>query len=292
MTARTSPARPTLRSHVGPAVLTALPAWFLARALVAVAYAIARYLQRHGHLDDTLARTTVHQGLLAWDGAFYADIAQHGYAALGRPALRFFPLTPLLGRAVGWLGTGPRVGVVVVANLAALAAGALLVLLVRSEGLAPGVARRSAWLLALAPSAFVLALGYAEAIFLALAIATLLAVRRRHWLPAIALGVLAGLDRPGGLVLAVPVAIELVRAWPSARAAERFRARSRSRRRSPVPRCTSRGSTAASATRCFPTASRRAPTSRVPSRTRCRASPMPSTASSTATSAPASTCPG
>jgi len=57
------------------------------------------------------------------------------------------------GRAVGWLGIGPRVGVVVAANLAALAAGTMLVALVRSEGFASGVAHRSAWLLALAPSA-------------------------------------------------------------------------------------------------------------------------------------------
>jgi hypothetical protein len=224
MTDRISPARPTLRSRVLPAVRIALPAWVIARALVTVAYLTARYLERHGHLHDALAHTTVRQGLLAWDGAFYADIAQHGYAALPQPALRFFPLTPLLGRAVGWIGVGPRVGVVIVANLAALAAGTLLVLLVRSEGFAPGVARRSAWILALAPSAFVLVLGYAEAVFLVLAIGIFLAARRRHWWVVIALGVLAGLSRPSGFVVAVPVAIEAVRAWRSAPVAERVRA--------------------------------------------------------------------
>src|SRR4051795_1968048 len=117
MTAPTSPARPTLRSRVLPALRVALPAWLLARVLVGVAYATARYLERHGHVDDALAHTTIRQGLLAWDGAFYADIAQHGYAALPEPALRFFPLTPLLGRAVGGLGVGPRVGVVILANI-------------------------------------------------------------------------------------------------------------------------------------------------------------------------------
>jgi hypothetical protein len=224
MTARIPPARPTSRSLLLPALRAALPAWVLARVLVGVAYAIARYLQRHGHLHDALARTTVHQGLLAWDGAFYADISQHGYAALPRAAVRFFPLTPLVGRAVGGLGLGPRTGVVVVANVAALAAGTLLVLLVRSEGLAPGVAQRSAWLLALAPSAFVLVLGYAEALFLVLAIGTFLAARHRRWLPAALLGALAALDRPGGFVIAVPVAVEAARAWRSVGGAERARA--------------------------------------------------------------------
>jgi hypothetical protein len=223
MTALTSPARSTLRSHVVPAVRIALPAWLVARVLVTVAYLTARYLEHHGRLDDALARTTVRQGLLAWDGAFYADIAQHGYAALPEPALRFFPLTPLLGRAVGWLGVGPRVGVVIVANLAALAAGTLLVLLVRREGFAPGVAHRSAWLVALAPSAFVLVLGYAEAVFLALAVGIFLAARRRRGLVVIALGLLAGLSRPGGFVVAVPIAIEAVRTWRAAPVTERLR---------------------------------------------------------------------
>ena len=190
--------------------------------LVTVAYLTARYLEHHGRLDDALARTTVRQGLLAWDGAFYADIAQHGYAALPEPALRFFPLTPLLGRAVGWLGAGPRVGVVIVANLAALVAGTLLVLLVRREGFAAGVATRSAWLVALAPSAFVLVLGYAEAVFLALAVGIFLAARGRRWLVVVLLGVLAGLSRPGGFVVAVPIAIEAVRTWRAAPVAERL----------------------------------------------------------------------
>ena len=223
MTAATASARPTVRSRVLAAARVALPAWVLARVLVTVAYLTARYLERHGHLDDALAHTTVRQGLYAWDGAFYADLAQHGYTALGRSALRFFPLTPLTGRAIGWLGIGPRVGVVILANVAALAAGTMLVLLVRNEELPSDVARRSAWLLALAPSAFVLVLGYAEALFLVLAIGIFLAVRRRRWLPAVALGLLAGLCRPGGFVVAIPVVVEAVRAWRAATAAERVR---------------------------------------------------------------------
>jgi hypothetical protein len=195
------------------ALRVALPAWLLARALVAIAYVVARYLERNGHVDDALARTTVRQGLLAWDGAFYADLAQHGYAAVGDTALRFFPLAPLLGRAVGWAFVGPRVGVVVVANVAALLAGVLLVLLVRREGFEPGVARRSAWLLALAPSAFVLVLGYAEATFLVLAIGIFLAARTGRWPVVIALALAAGLCRPSGFVVAVPIVIEVVRAW-------------------------------------------------------------------------------
>jgi hypothetical protein len=222
MTASISPDRTPPRSPVFDALRVALPAWVLARVLVAIAHLVARYLESHGHVDDALARTTVHQGLLAWDGAFYADIAQHGYTALPDTALRFFPLTALLGRAVGWAFVGPRIGVVLVANLAALAAGALLVLLVRREGFDPAVARRSAWLVALAPSAFVFVLGYAEATFLVLAVGIFLAARDGRWPVVIGLGLLAGLCRPSGFVVAVPIAIEVIRLWRGASVGRRL----------------------------------------------------------------------
>src|SRR5262245_19228219 len=108
MTALNSPARPTCRSRVLPAGRVALPPWGLARGVVAGGWLLARCLERNGRVDDPLAHGPVRQRLLAWDGAFYADVAGHGCAALPRPALRFFPLTPILGRVVGWLGFGPR----------------------------------------------------------------------------------------------------------------------------------------------------------------------------------------
>ncbi len=176
------------------------------------ALGIADFVLAHFTIDDPLARRTTDQGLLTWDGAFYADIAEHGYGELPRAALRFFPLTPLLGRILTF-GLAPRIGVVIVANLAALAAGALLVTLVRREGLGRAVEVRSVWLLALAPSAFVLVLGYAEAVFLVLALTTFIAARDRRWLVAALAAALAGLDRPGALTLCVPLAIEAARGF-------------------------------------------------------------------------------
>ena len=204
---------------VRPAVLAALPGWISARVLVGVAVAVSRMVVARG-VDDPLARITSRQGLLAWDGSFYADLSQHGYAWLPREALRFFPLTPLLGRAVGWTGLGPRVGVVVVANLAALLAGALLWTLVRREGFGDAVGARAAWFLALMPSAFVLVFAYAEAVFLALAIGIFLAARGRRWWLVALLGVFAGLSRPGGFIVAVPIAIEAARALGATRPRE------------------------------------------------------------------------
>ncbi len=194
------------------AVLAALPSWVVARVVVAIALVTSRVIVDRG-VDDPLARQTARHGLLAWDGSFYADIAQYGYAQLPREALRFFPLTPMLGHAVGRLGVGPRVGVVVVANLAALAAGALIWLLVRREGFGDaGTARRATWFLALMPAAFVLVFGYAEAVFLALALGGLLAARNRRWWLVALLGATAGLSRPSGFIVAVPAFVEAARA--------------------------------------------------------------------------------
>ena len=219
MTTLAPPPSTQLWPRLRRAFTVALPAWLIARALVGIALVVARFVTDRG-VDDPLAPATASHGLLAWDGAFYADIAQHGYAALPRAALRFFPLTPLAGRAVGQL-VGDRTGVVIVANVAALLAGALLVVLVRREGLGDRTAARAAWLLALAPSAFVLVMGYAEALFLVAAIGAFLGLREHRWFLVLVLGVFAGLSRPSGFVLAVPVAIEAVRGLGSTRWPER-----------------------------------------------------------------------
>ncbi|MBK5287231.1 MAG: hypothetical protein JJE46_02070 [Acidimicrobiia bacterium] len=198
--------RPDRGTDIRLAIRRTVPAWIGARVLVGVALTIA-HLSVH-RVDDPLARVTVRQGLLAWDGAFYADIAHYGYAALPTAALRFFPLTALLGRGIGFTGLGPRIGVVVGANIAALVATVLLYSLVRREGYDDTIATRSVWLFSLGPAAFVLALGYAEAGFLACAIGIVFLMRDRRWWSVIPLGILAGLSRPGGFVVAVPIVVE------------------------------------------------------------------------------------
>src|SRR4249920_4084043 len=116
MTAAPTDRASRIPTRIPPALRAGLQGWIAARVLVAIAFGVSRFLVDHGHVDDPLARVTTRQGLLAWDGSFYADIARGGYLRLPREALRFFPLTPMLGRAVGWLGVGPRFGVVIVAN--------------------------------------------------------------------------------------------------------------------------------------------------------------------------------
>ena len=148
-------------------------------------------------------------GLLSWDAAWYRDIARGGYDAVAREGLRFFPLFPLLGRAVSWVpGIGASNAVLIVANLSALALGYVLYLLVMHERDDPALARRAVWLVYLVPPSFVLVMGYAEATFMTAAAIVLLTLRTRRWWIAAAVAFAAGLVRPVGALLAVPAAVE------------------------------------------------------------------------------------
>ena len=189
-----------------------LPSWLAARVLVAIAFALAVALLDHWVPG---ARTNqMHEGLLAWDGTFYRDIATLGYPALPAEALRFFPLFPLVGRGLGvLLGGNDSLALVLVANLGALAAAVAMRRLARHELGDDASAERAVWLTALFPSAFVLVWAYAEALFLVLTLGAFLAARRNRYGWAAAFAFLAALTRPVGILLAAPIAIEALRTW-------------------------------------------------------------------------------
>ncbi|MBU6328426.1 MAG: hypothetical protein KGR18_00555 [Acidobacteria bacterium] len=194
--------------------------WLVARGLVTLAYVAALAIADRvtpGHRPTALT-----DGLMAWDGTWYRDIAQHGYGSLPAEGLRFFPLYPLLGRLSDLL-MPTTLALVLVANLCSLALLVVFLRLLRRERLDRATIDRSLWYLVLFPGAFVLVWAYAEALFLLAALVVFLAIRTRRWWWAAAAGFLAGLARPLGVFLAVPVAIELVRGWRGIDRAERLR---------------------------------------------------------------------
>ncbi|MCJ7436237.1 MAG: hypothetical protein MUP97_00535 [Acidimicrobiia bacterium] len=194
--------------------------WVLARILVVGTLAVSR--QVFEELGRTGRSLPLAQGLLSWDAAWYRAIAEHGYGSLPREAFRFFPLYPLLGR---WTGVvlldHTAAALLLLANAGGLVFAALLYRLTLRETADAATARRAAWFATLLPPAMVLVLGYAESLALCLGVGLFLLMRSRRWLPAIPLGVLAGLCRPVGLLLVVPTAIEALRGWLSASTRER-----------------------------------------------------------------------
>jgi len=194
----------------GPDLRIALVPWAVARVLVGVAYVVAIVVADELTPGDRPYH--LQQGLFAWDGTFYRDITNVGYGGVEQEALRFFPLVPLLARAVAVPLFGAReLALVLVSNIGALVAGVLLVRLARQETGDERLAERTAWLLALLPPALVLVLGYAESVLLALSVGAFLALRRGRWWTAAVLGLAVGLCRPVGVALVLPAAVEAAR---------------------------------------------------------------------------------
>jgi hypothetical protein len=206
------PASTRARPRAAEVAAAVVPPWIIAHVVVGASLGLVRHVV--DKLDVTPRPVQVHQGLLAWDAAFYRDIARGGYDAVPRPGLRFFPLVPLLTRGVARLpGVDTDLALLMVAGVSALVFGALLYRLAVLETGDRDLARRAAWLAALAPPAFVLVMGYAEGTLMALAAATALAVRTERWAWAAVFAYFAGLTRPLGALIAVFVVVELASVW-------------------------------------------------------------------------------
>jgi hypothetical protein len=189
-----------------PHLRAAAVPWLVAHLLVGAALAITA--ARRDGLPQTGGAPGA-TGLLAWDAGWYAHIAAHGYGHIDPYLLRFFPLLPVAVRAVA-APTGLPYAVVLVGLcwLAALGYGAVLHALTLRETGDAAVARRAVWLAQLFPGANVLVLGYSEAFAGLLAVAFLFVLRWRPGPWLIPLGLLSGLVRPTGLLLAVPALID------------------------------------------------------------------------------------
>jgi hypothetical protein len=202
--------------HHGWARCVGVP-FVLSRVIVLASLVLTRHVFRAASPNPLPIQARM--GLLGWDAAWYRDIAHSGYGGVAKVGLRFFPLFPMLARAVAWIpGVSVGFATIFVANAFALAAGVLMFELARREGRGFALARRAVWILYLAPTAFVLVMGYAEATLMTATLVGLLALRSRRWWIAAAAGVVAGLTRPVGVLLVVPALFEV---WSARGAATR-----------------------------------------------------------------------
>ena len=156
------------------------------------------------------------------DGVWYLGIAHHGY---GPPppigpdgvythltSLAFFPLYPILIRAVAVLGAPYLAAALIVTGVAGSAAAMAIVSWARRVvGGRAAIALLVIW--ELLPSSVVLNMAYAEALFVAAAAGCLLALQRRRWLTAGAAAALGGLTRPTGAALVLAVAVAAFLEW-------------------------------------------------------------------------------
>jgi hypothetical protein len=235
----------------GPAFRAALAAWVVAHIVVITIQDLGQRATPY-FAAQMPGRSEIHHlfnQLFTWDTAWYAGIAQYGYSGVANDGVRFWPLLPLVTRAVAATGIGALTAVLVVCWAASLLFGMLMYKLAVTVGGDEVAARRAAWLSQLAPGAFVLVMGYTEALAGVFAAAYLIAIRqsvvskagavksgvlgsgvggradqgsnRRVWLwhaAGFVSGLGSGLVRPTGMLIAAAGFIELVRQrrdpWP------------------------------------------------------------------------------
>jgi len=170
-----------------------------------------------GWLGDALAGPVAR-----WDSTWYLVIARYGYrpdlAPYTSARTAYFPLYPLLMRAIGWLGT-PLVLAGVLVSLCAFALAlygihrlTMLELSRRTARSLPrtqaaDVARLAVLVTAFSPMAFFFSAVYTDALYMALSVGLFWAARNGRWALVGVAGALAGATRSTGLMLAVPALI-------------------------------------------------------------------------------------
>lgn len=156
-----------------------------------------------------------------WDTLPYTQIAAFGYSWDGNPLRQqtvvFFPGYPLLIRAVSRFMSSHVLYAAWAVSLTAFACAVPMLLRLARHLVGDKIARDSVWLLAAYPFAIYYSAAYSESVFLlTMCGAFLSAVERRHGRAAL-WGLAAGLTRPNGWLLAVPLALLLFyrQPWPA-----------------------------------------------------------------------------
>jgi len=146
--------------------------------------------------------------LARWDTQYYYSIATAGYhwdpAIFLHDNIVFFPLYPLLMRAGAWLVGSPLVAGLIV-SLAAFGAAIVLVHRLAALELGDAYATPVVALLATYPFAFFYSAVYTESLFLLATVGAFYAMRRRALTLVAIAGLVAGLTRPNGWWLTVPL---------------------------------------------------------------------------------------
>ena len=173
---------------------------------------------------------TITQVLTSWDGRWYLEIIRHGYPSSIPPNITysqvqaraaFFPVYPMLARAVDVVLPGGDTFAAIFLNIVLGAVAVLLVGLLARELYGVGIASRAMVLFAVFPGSFVLSFTYSEATLIVLAAACLLFLLRDQWWLAGIAAMLGTATRPNGVALVAAcavasfLAIRRTRAWRS-----------------------------------------------------------------------------
>ena len=198
---------PTARPALGAFLVTRLP-------VLLIGYLVVRVVGIDpAPVDQAVWRVYANQALnlsARWDAYWYYKIATEGYHWNGRiidyQTVVFFPLYPLLMRLGGIVAGGQPLLAGVVISLAAFLAALFYLHKLARLDLPPDEARLALVLLASYPFAVFFGAPYTESVFLLEVVAAFYYLRCGRPAAAGVAALLAGLTRPNGCVLAVPLA--------------------------------------------------------------------------------------
>lgn len=158
-------------------------------------------------------QTALAETFAAWDSGWYFDIASRGYYFTpdGQSSVAFFPLYPMLMRALAWpfgLTDAAVWSAGIGISFAAFFAGLIVVHRLTQQSFGDReIARRTVLLIAVFPFSFFLTNVYPGGLFFLLAALSVSAAYRSRWLIAGICGGLATLTRPHGILIALPLAL-------------------------------------------------------------------------------------
>ncbi|BAZ14928.1 hypothetical protein NIES4071_67980 [Calothrix sp. NIES-4071] len=173
--------------------------WFASRTLILIAMLLVAPMLPAPHKGT--AATFGLEAFAHWDGGHYRHIATLGYEYVnGKGNVVFFPLYPLIMRALWSIGLSFEVAGTLVSNLAFLIFLYVLYLwLYQYQG--EKVARWAVALAALFPLSMFTAVIYTEALYLLLSTAALRAFDQNKYTQTAIFGALATATRPTGMAL-------------------------------------------------------------------------------------------
>ena len=172
-------------------------------SLVGFCVAFLPFKPTTGLFTRELAAWPFLDGWVRWDARWYGQIAREGYAFVPgqQCSVAFFPLYPLLIRALSSLGLSPFIAGILLTCCCGLG-GVMAFSRWAQErewfnGFEEGTARWATWLLLLWPYAFfIYGAVYSDALFFALVVGAFLALEHDRLLEATVLGALATACRP------------------------------------------------------------------------------------------------
>lgn len=173
---------------------------------VIAVYLSINYLMPGEHLNG-LQREFWFEGMLAWDGGWYMNIAENGYTSIQSTA--FFPLYPMLIAAVVYLtGSSAGVAAVLISNLTFLAALYFLYKFIAAIW-DDSVADRSILLAVLFPGTLFFTMAYTEAMTVLLTAIFFWMLHQGKWYGCIITAFLAVALKQTGLVLGMVLLINI-----------------------------------------------------------------------------------